>query len=489
LPPVDSRPRRLCRLRADRLARLRSRPRWHALFPLAQITTANVTHLRRAWTFHTGETGRQFETTPIVAAGVMYLSTQSGRIVARDPETGRLIWSYDPKVRAPREHRGVSLWPGDAATPARILFGTGDGRLIALDAKTGARIPGFGNEGEIDLRAGVADKFPRAAYSITSPPAIYRDLVIVAPSTQEGPGKGPSGDPRAFDIRTGKLVWRFHTVPQPGEPGNETWGPDGWKDRAGPSLWGLTSVDTARGLVFLATGNPADSFYGGDRPGTNLYANCVLALDVATGKLRWAYQVVHHDIFDYDLPGAPALIELKQAGREVPALAQITKMGLLFILDRLTGKPVFGVEERPVPKSDVPGETAWPTQPLPLKPPPLARTSITRAEITMRTPEAHRYCTELFDTLRTGPLYTPYGLETTLAFPGPMGGGNWGGVSFDPKLGYLFVNTSNMGGIGRIGAVPAGSPLPWRNESGYARFLDQDHYPCQQPPLGRAHGS
>jgi quinoprotein glucose dehydrogenase len=452
--------------------------------PIAQIDVTNVGRLRRAWTWHTGEKGSQFQSTPIVVGNRMYLSTQLNRIVALEPETGKEIWSYDPKVRRAREHRGVAYWPGDANAPARIVFATVDGRLIALDAATGAGIPSFGTNGEVDLRAGVADKFPGAAYGMTSPPAIYRDLAVVGPSTQETSSRGPSGDPRAFDIRTGKLVWRFHTVPQPGEPGNDTWGPDGWKDRAGPSLWGSISVDPVRGLVFLSTGNPADSWWGGDRKGTNLYANSVLALDAPTGHLRWHHQLVHHDIFDYDLPGGPTLIEAMKNGRRIPAVAQITKMGLLFIFDRVTGEPVFGVEERPVPRSEIPGEEAWPTQPFPLKPPPLVRTTIRRDELSTRTPEAARYCRELFDQLRVGDLYTPFGSQKTLVFPGAMGGGNWGGVSFDPRLGYIFVNTSNMAAIGQIVPAAEGAAMPFRNATAYARFLDQERYPCQQPPWG-----
>ena len=448
--------------------------------PLNQINTTNVRKLHRAWTYHTGNTGSQFETTPIVVNNRMYFSTQTSRIVALEPETGKEIWTYDPKVRRPREHRGVAYWPGDRKTPPRIVFGTGDGRLIVLDAATGKPAPEFGDNGQIDLRAGVADGFPQSGYGITSPPAIYKDLVIVAPSTPEGPGHGPSGDPRAFDVHTGKLVWRFHTVPQPGEPGNETWGPDGWKQRSGPSAWGLINVDVDRGLVLMSTGNPADSWYGGDRKGTNLYANCVLALDAATGKLKWHFQLTHHDIFDYDVPGGPALI---QSNRK-PVVAQITKMGFLFLLDEATGKPVFGVEERPVPKSDVPGEETWPTQPFPVKPPPLARTSIRRDELSKRTPEAERYCAELFDSLRTGDVYTPFGSKTTLAFPGAMGGGNWGSVSFDPTLGYVFVNTSNLGTMGRLTPSAPGAAVPVRNDTGYARFVDQERYPCQQPPWG-----
>ena len=453
--------------------------------PLSQINARNVAQLRRAWTYHTGETGRQFETTPLVISDTMYLTTQNQRVVALDAATGREIWTYDPKVARAREHRGVSYWPGDAVTPPRVILGTADGRLIALEAKTGKPVPEFGDNGTVNLRVGVADGFPKANYAITSPPAIYRDLVIVGPSTQEGPSHGPSGDPRAFDVRTGKLVWRFHTVPQPGEPGNETWGPDGWKNRSGPSLWGLISVDTRRGMVFIPTGNPADSFYGGDRKGTNLYANCVVALNAATGKLRWYYQMVHHDIFDNDVAAAPALITVEHSGKKIPAVAEITKAGLLFILNRDTGQPIFGVEERPVPKSDVPGEEAWPTQPFPLKPPPLSRNTISRNDVFARTPDSKRYCLELFDRLHNEGPYTPYGFaKPTLEFPGAMGGGNWGGVSFDPSLGYIFVNTTNMGAWGHMAPAPAGSAMPYRNESGYARFLDQEGYPCQRPPWG-----
>ncbi|HXB70245.1 MAG TPA: pyrroloquinoline quinone-dependent dehydrogenase [Candidatus Acidoferrales bacterium] len=451
--------------------------------PLAQVNVKNVKTLRRAWTYHTGDSGN-FETTPIVTDHVMYFSTQSQKIVAVEPESGKEIWKFDPKSRA-RELRGVTYWPGNKQTAPRILFGTSDGRLIALDAKTGKPAPGFGDNGTLNLRNGVADDYPGAAYAITSPPAIYRDLVIVGPSTQEAVSSGPSGDPRAFDARSGKLIWRFHTVPQPGEPGNETWGPGGSRNRAGPSQWGPITVDAERGMVFLPVGNPADSLYGADRKGINLYANSVVALDAATGKLRWYYQMVHHDIFDYDVDAPPALIEVVRDGKKIPALAETTKMGLLFILDRLTGKPVFGVEERGVPASDVPGEAAWPTQPFPLKPPPLARMTVKREEISRRTPEAERYCTEQFDQMiHLGP-YQPFDMKPSLRFPGTMGGGNWGGVSFDPKLGYIFVNTSNLGGTGHMAAASEGAAVPYRPIAGYTRWVDQEAYPCQQPPWGQ----
>jgi glucose dehydrogenase len=451
--------------------------------PLKQINTQNVNRLARAWTYHTGEQGRAFETIPILVNNVLYFSTQNQNIVALDPETGKEIWKYQTKSNS-RDHRGVAYWPGDAKTPPRILFGTGDGRLIALEASSGKPVASFGDNGVVNLRNGVADDYPKALYSISSPPAIYRDLVIVGPSTQELGRRGPSGDPRAFDVRTGKLAWTFHTVPREGEPGGESWGVEGWKDRSGPSQWGFATVDTKLGLVFLPVGNPADSFYGADRKGANLYSNCVIALDAMTGKLRWYFQTVHHDTWDYDLSAAPVLIDVKREGKTIPALAQITKMGLLFILDRTTGKPVFGVEERPVPKTDTPGEELSPTQPFPLKPPPLARMSLTREELSKRTPESKQFCEEWFSRLRHEGPYTPWGSTPSLLMPGTMGGGNWGGVSFNPELGYIFVNTSSLGGTGHMMPAVAGAEIPFKNEGGYTRFIDQDQYPCQQPPWG-----
>jgi quinoprotein glucose dehydrogenase len=445
--------------------------------PLKQITPQNVGKLQRAWVYKTGENGN-FETTPIVVGGVLYFSTQAQRIVALEPETGKELWSFNPKSRR-RELRGVSYWPGDKQNGARIIFGTSDGRLMALDAKTGTPAASFGDNGTVNLRVGVADGLPSTvAYSVTSPPAIYKDLIIVGPSTQEDGSIGPSGDPRAFDARTGKLVWRFHTIPRPGEPGNDTWGgPDGWKNRSGPSLWGPITLDMERGMVFLAVGNPADSFYGWDRKGANLYSNSVVALDAATGKLRWYYQMVHHDIFDYDIAAPPALVEVKRGGRTIPAVAETTKQGLLFILDRLTGKPVFGAEERPVPQSEVPGEFSWPTQPFPLNPPPLAK-------MTVKKEEVRESCREGFDELVHEGPFQPFQLKTSLRLPSTMGGGNWGGVAFDPTLGHIFVNVSQLGGTGRMEKAPEGAAVPYRAVNAYTRWIDKDRYPCQLPPWG-----
>jgi quinoprotein glucose dehydrogenase len=288
---------------------------------------------------------------------------------------------------------------------------------------------------------------------------------------------------RAYDVRTGKLAWVFHTVPRPGEPGHETWEGDSWRDRMGANVWSAMSVDEERGLVFLPTGSPAYDFYGGDRKGENLFANSLLALDAATGRLVWHYQMVHHDLWDYDLPAQPLLVTVRHNGRPVPAVAQVTKMGFVFLLDRLTGRPLFPVEERPVPQSDVPGEATWPTQPFPLKPPALSRQSMTRDELSRVTPESERYCAELFDKLVNKGLYTPAGVEPTLMFPGFHGGGNWSGAAFDPKSAYLYVNMNEDGAVGAMTRQPPGAPVPYVRQGRfeeYAWFRDRHNWPPLQ---------
>ncbi|MBV9082347.1 MAG: pyrroloquinoline quinone-dependent dehydrogenase [Acidobacteriaceae bacterium] len=459
--------------------------------PLAQINVQNVAKLAPAWKFDTGEKGRPFEMTPLVVNNIMYVVTPSQHILALEPETGREIWNYDAHGGKGSVGRGVSFWPGDKNIAPRILFGTDGAQLIALDADNGQPAKDFGDNGIVNLGAGRKDRYPRARYAITSPPAVYRDLVIVGPETPEGPSVGPPGDARAFDIKTGKLVWTFNTLQHSNESGESTWGTDGGKNRAGPSLWGFITVDVQNNLLFLPTGNPADNFYGADRPGENLYANCVIAVDPETGNLRWFTQLVHHDIFDYDVAAPPALITVMRKGHAIPAVAEITKMGLLFILDRMTGTPLFGVEERPVPVSDVPGEKSWRTQPFPLKPPPLARNSVSRSELSRLSAETTTFCADLLDKYPNAGPYTPFLLNGSTLFPSTMGGGNWGGIAFDPNLHLIFVNTSSIGSIGRMTKAPTGAPvngiggMPYINAGGYSRFVDQNHYPCNQPPWGQ----
>lgn len=470
--------------------------------PLKQINRSNVARLQRVWTYHTGEAEAEsltaFECTPLVVDGVLFLSTPSSRVIALDAQTGKEIWSFDPaqgrKGKPPWEaHRGVAYWQGRAGPgnmlEERILFGTNDGsaRLIALDASTGRPCADFGKEGTVDLRPGVADHWPQSRYAVTSPPAIYRDLVITGAAVPEGPSQGPSGDVRAFDIHSGKLVWQFHTVPRPGEMGHETWEGDSWKDRTGANVWSIMSVDGERRMVFLPLGSPAYDFYGSDRKGQNLFGNSLVALDAASGKLLWHYQMVHHDLWDYDLPAQPNLVTVRRDGRKIPAVVQVTKMGLVFVFDRVTGEPLFPVEERPMPQSKVPGEWTWPTQPFPLKPPPLARQTVGRDDLTTITAESQQYCSELYDSLVSQGPYTPYGFNLTLVLPGTLGGATWSGASFDPDAGYLYVNANEIGAVGLMKPQPSGSPMAYRRSSQwgeYARFWDTNQWPCQKPPWG-----
>ena len=470
---------------------------------LNEINSRNVTSLRRAWTYHTGELNlglptanfqASFSTTPLVIDGVMYLSTPSSRVIALDAETGKELWKFDPQLgkqtREFNSHRGVAYWEDRSKTDRRILFGTVDGKLIALNATDGKPIQSFASGGVVDLRAGGADRFkqdPSWGARVTSAPVVFKDLVIVGWGLPEYPAKGPNGDVRAYNVRTGKLAWTFHTVPHPGEFGSDTWSQGAWQDRMGANVWSTMSVDQERGIVYLPVGSPAYDFYGGDRKGKNLFGNCLVALNAASGKMLWYYQLVHHDLWDYDLPAQPSLISLRQGGKIVPAVAVVTKMGFVFVFDRVTGKPLFPIAERAVPQSAVPGEETWPTQPFPVKPPALTRQSMTREEISNVTPEAHRYCTELFDKLKNKGLYTPAGTEPTLMFPGYHGGGNWSSASYDPTSGYLFVNMNEDGAIGQMNPQPPGSPIPFirrgRFEE-YAWFRDQTGRPCQQPPWG-----
>jgi len=453
---------------------------------LTQITPENVGQLTKAWEFDSRVPGRKWQNTPVVIDGTMHITLQNGGVVALEPETGKELWRYEVPVRG-RSLRAVAYWPGDAEAQARLIYGAGD-QLIALDPKTGRLIESFGTKGVADVHPGrrpTRDGGFGTGFQLSSPPAIYRNFAIVGGSQAEGAVVGPPGDPQAFDVKTGRLVWRFHAVPQPGEPNSNTWG-DGWRDRGGPAVWGLMTVDTERGLVFLPTGNPGGSFYGGDRPGDNLYSVSVVALDANTGRYRWHYQTTRHDLFDADLAAAPALIDVVRDGKRIPAVAQITKMGgMLFILDRLTGKPIFGVEDRKVPSSQVPGERAASTQPFPIKPAPWARLGMTKADITTVTPDSNKFCTEWWERERMyndGP-YTPYGFKgVSVVFSGTIGGGNWGGLAFNPPLGLIFVNTSNLATIGRMVPDPGGEG--YRNEFAYTRFWDNNKYPCQQPPWG-----
>jgi quinoprotein glucose dehydrogenase len=455
--------------------------------PLKQITVENVARLQPAWTFHTGKPGS--EGIPIVVGGVMYLAAANG-LFAVEPETGKQIWHFEATQVA---LRGLAYWRGDSQTHPRVFAGV-KGGLVGVDATTGKAAPGFANEGLLDLRQGVADGLGEVRLSLQSPPTVYKNLVITGSSNGEGnPSTGAYGDIRAWDARSGKLVWTFHTVPRPGEFGNDTWPEGGWKNRSGTNAWGFLTVDAARGILYVPLGSPTSDFYGADRHGDNLYGNSLVALDIETGKRKWHQQLVHHDLWDFDPAAAPVLFDASRNGRKIPAVAQITKMGILFAFNRVTGEPLYGMEERPVPQSTIPGEKTAATQPFPLKPPPLSRVAFTKEEMYNLTPEHAAFCRELFEKnqMTIGELYTPLGLEgNVLMFPSTLGGGGWGGVSSDPSLGLLFTNVNNLGQWGHMERrdnqkTPGVTYVRTSAYGTYARFWNRETMiPCTNPPFG-----
>jgi quinoprotein glucose dehydrogenase len=470
--------------------------------PLAQIDEKNVGTLTQAWTYRLqgdapapavagrgGAAGPNSEATPIVVNGVMYLPA-ANRVVALEPDTGKELWQH-PITGAAPSRRGVAYWPGEGAATARIIFTAGR-RLIAINAGTGASETAFGQQGEVDL-----------VVPYNSVPLIYKNIIVVGGNTPMPPASGP-GNARAFDARTGAKLWEFNSVPQPGAVGHDTWEGESWKDRSGINAWPFYfTLDEQRGLLFLPFSSPAFGNYGGDRKGANLFGNSVVAVDVQTGAYKWHFQTIHHDLWDADPPAPPALMDVTQNGRRIPAAAVTTKSGYVYILNRETGRPIFGVEERPMPKSDVPGEATSPTQPIPVKPPPIARTSYTPEDLVTAadtTPEHVQACQALIE--RSGGVYnagpfTPWLFraegappKSSLVFPGMLGGANWGGMAFDPKSGLAFVVTQDDGLLGWIEQSRAGSGAPYIKNStdrgGYFEVaMPGGNWPCQKPPWGR----
>src|SRR5688572_27364163 len=421
--------------------------------PLTQINANNVGQLKQVWSYRLrppagvvvpavnqpASAAEIFQqVTPIVVNGIMYMPS-GNRVVALEPETGKEIWRYElPEGLA--SFRGVAYWPGDGTLPPRILF-TSLRKLVALDAKTGKLDVEFGTNGQIDL------EIPYSGV-----PAIYKNVILMG-SNFFGPGqrhigphlttnKGEKGDTHAYDARTGKKLWTFHTIPLPGETGHDTWLNDGWKDRTGNNVWSFTlTVDEQRGTVFMPVSGPGMNYYGGDRPGDNLFSNATVALDAQTGKLKWYFQNIRHEIWDYNLPPAPGLVDIRRDGKTIPALAQVGKSGWMFILNREDGTPIHGVDERPQPKADVPGEAYPATQRIPKKPGPLARVSMTRNDLVTAedtTPAHAEACRALWDKVQfrnDGPYtpwnYRPSGAPPSIVFPGMTGGVNWGGTATD----------------------------------------------------------
>ncbi|MBW8862548.1 MAG: PQQ-binding-like beta-propeller repeat protein, partial [Acidobacteria bacterium] len=368
-------------------------------------------------------------------------------------------------------------------------------RLLAVDAERGKPAAGFGEDGSVDLKASIRGDVD-GGFSLASPPAVFKNIVITGGNNgEQSPSSGLYGDIRGWDARTGKLVWSFHTVPRAGEPGVETWEGDSWKNRSGTNVWAFFTVDIERGIVYAPIGSPTSDYYGADRKGANLYGNSIVALDAATGKLKWHQQLVHHDLWDYDVPAAPTLVDVKRNGKTVPAVAVITKMALLFVFDRVTGEPIFGMEERPVPQSNVPGEATWPTQPFPVKPAPLARNTFDpQKDFYTLTPEHAAYCKELWDknAMYTQGPYTPPGVDGTMVtFPSTVGGGNWNGLSYDPTLGLVFTSVMNLGQVAKMvqGTARGGGTATWVRRSPWGgpvgRFWNPEtKIPCSAPPFG-----
>lgn len=434
----------------------RGDPKGNQFSALAQINATNVSRLRPAWEYRTKDasTRSTMYANPIVIDGVLYISTPSLKAEALDAATGARLWSFDPaehnegKVIRLR-NRGVAYWKGEQG--GRIFHFVKD-RVYAVDAKSGSLLRSFGTNGFIDLRQNLGVDPEGVTIEMTSPGAVYKNLLILGSRVNETYGASP-GHIRAFDTVTGELKWIFHTIPKPGEFGYDTWKWPKGETFGGANAWGGVTVDERRGWVFVATGSATDDFYGGFRKGRNLFSNCVIALDAMTGKRKWHYQTVRHDIWDYDNPPAPILVTLRDGDTARDAAVQLTKMGLTFVLDRETGEPTFPVADLPVPGSDVPGEEAWPTQPFPLRPPPLVRQQITEADLTDITPEAHEYALHEFRKYRSGSLYTPPSLQGTITMPGHLGGAQWHGGSFDPMLNVLYVNVSEAATINRLRAV------------------------------------
>ncbi|HEY6414394.1 MAG TPA: c-type cytochrome [Edaphobacter sp.] len=414
--------------------------------PLTQINRSNVKDLQVAWQYDTGEKG-QIETTPIVVDSVLYGATTKQSVFALDAASGKQLWRFDPHVRSGQPIRGVTYWKDGAK--GRILAGIMQ-YMYQLDAKTGEPVKTFGDNGRIDLRNDLDDDPSKLAVSMTSPGVVYGDLIIVgfrAPETHPA----PRGDIRAYDLHTGKLRWTFHTIPHPGEPGYETWPKDGWKTAGAANNWAGMTLDPVRGIVYVPTGSAVDDFYGGDRLGNNLFADCLLALDAKTGKLLWYFQGVHHDLWDRDFPAPPVLLTVKRDGKSIDAVAQTSKQGFVYVFDRVTGKSLFPITELSYPQSTVPGEVTSPTQPLPLAPEPFSRQILTDDMLTTRTPESHAWALKEFHNSVSAGQFIPFNTHNqTIVVPGFDGGAEWGGAAVDRKTGVLYVNANNVAYTGGL---------------------------------------
>jgi quinoprotein glucose dehydrogenase len=476
---------------------------------LTAITRENVSRLTKAWEWKTGETPLQpfgtfpgaFQTTPLMIDDVLYLSTPYNKAVALEAATGREIWAFDPKAYEDGQpasgqgfvHRGVAAWRDGRAGGALRIFLNSRYRLFCLDATTGRPVTTFGQGGSIDISEGLIWAINKKHYAQTSPPVVYRDLVIL------GNGVGdrlmyrndPPGDVRAFDARTGRMVWSFHPIPQPGEFGHETWKDGSWKFTGHTNVWAPMTLDADRGLLYLPVSTPSNDYYGGRRKGSNLFAESLVCLDAATGRRKWHFQIAHHGLWDYDPASPPNLVTMTVGGRRIDAVVQLTKQGFAFVFDRVTGRPVWPIEERPVPQSDVPGEETSPTQPFPTRPVPFVEQGVSLDDAFDLTPELRAQAVAELKKFRLGPVYTPPSLQGTMTRPGVWGGANWGGAAFDPETSMLYFKVTNQGQVVRIEKRDPNAPTPRPGEVD-ADYVNRglpgwfaDGLPLTKPPYAR----
>ena len=428
---------------------------------LRQINRANVARLQRAWSVNFHEAGG-LETSPIEIGGVVYVNTPEQQVVALDGATGKQLWEFDSRLAMPGVNRGMTYWAGADGAQRRI-FASVNHFVYALDSATGKPIPSFGDNGRIDLRDGLGRPPGQQAVALDTPGVIYKNLLIVGGRVSETLPASP-GDIRAFNVLTGKLAWDFHSLPHPGDPGYTTWPKDAWKTVGGANNWAGMAVDTDRGIVYVPTGSAAFDFYGGNRIGANHFADSLLALDAATGKMLWFFQGVHHDLWDRDFPSPPTLVTLDRNGQAVPAVAQTTKQGVVYVFNRLTGAPLFPIMEKPFPSSSTPGEQAWPTQPWPTRPAPFARQLLSAAQLTDRTPAVHAWALKQFTKFSSHGQFVPLSVgQPTVVFPGFDGGAEWGGSAYDPATHLLFINSNDVAWTGALAKVAAGGTATGRS--------------------------
>lgn len=473
---------------------------------LTQITRENVASLKPVWEWKTGEkpmeqfktTPGVFEVTPLMVDGTLYLSTPYNRVVALDPATGKERWSYDPKAYEDGQvpngtgfvHRGVAFWRDSSNKRGRIVLNSRS-HLIQLDAETGKPVPGFGDNGVVNLLQGLAWDVDPKQYTNTSPAVIFKDLIIVGNGVADRITfkKDPPGDVHAFSAKTGKLVWTFHTVPRKGEFGSDTWEEHSNEITGHTNVWAPMTLDAARGLLYMPVSTPSNDFYGGRRPGKNLFADSIVCLDAATGQRKWHYQLVHHGLWDYDMPSPPSLVTITVNGKRIDAVVQLTKQGFAFVFDRVTGVPVWPIEEHAVSASDVPGEHAWPTQPFPSRPPSISPQGVSLDDAFDLTPALKAEAQAEMKKFRIGPLFTPPSFQGTIMLPGLIGGANWGGAAFDPETGMLFVKTTNLSAIARLQKPDRSGANPRASEAdgdyvreGQTNAVFHDGLPLLKPP-------